>query len=123
MKNRVAAQNSRDKKKARMDELELQLAQAHRQIEQLRAENAALRLRACTECGEKVSSRGPQEFVPAASKPELPLQKGREPRLETPLPAWCTAWALLFLLMACKQHLTNQKQLEEPANPQKILDR
>lgn len=109
MKNRVAAQNSRDKKKARMDDLEIQLQQAHRQIEQLRAENAALRLGACTECGKKLSSRGPQEFVPAASKPDLPLQKGREPRLETPLPAWCTAWALLLLLMACRHHLSSQQ--------------
>lgn len=123
MKNRVAAQTSRDKKKARMDELEIQLEQARRQIKQLQAENAALRLGACTECGKKVSSRGPQEFVPAASKPELPLQKGREPRLETPLPAWCTAWALLLLLMACKHHLSNQQDLMVQQSPNNTTDR
>jgi Tfp pilus assembly protein FimV len=123
MKNRVAAQTSRDKKKARMDELEIQLEQARRQIKQLQAENAALRLGACTECGKKVSSRGPQEFVPAASKPELPLQKGREPRLETPLPAWCTAWALLLLLMACKHHLSSQQDLMVQQSPNTTTDR
>jgi Tfp pilus assembly protein FimV len=123
MKNRVAAQTSRDKKKARMDELEIQLNQARKQIEQLRAENAALRLGACTECGKKVSSRGPQEFVPAASKPELPLQKGREPRLETPLPAWCTAWALLLLLMACKHHLSSQLDQTAQQSPNTSTDR
>lgn len=123
MKNRVAAQTSRDKKKARMDELEIQLEEAHRQIEKLRTENAALRLGACTECGKKESSRGPQEFVPAASKPELPLQKGREPRLETPLPAWCTAWALLLLLMACKHHLSNQLDQMAKHRPTTTMDR
>ncbi|XP_059488173.1 X-box-binding protein 1 [Neocloeon triangulifer] len=109
MKNRVAAQTSRDKKKAKMDELEQQLAEARAQIEQLRAENAALRLGGCTRCGEEVSSRGPQDFVPAVSKPELPLQKGRGPRLETPSLAWCSAWALLLLLMA--------RNLQSPKTP------
>jgi Tfp pilus assembly protein FimV len=123
MKNRVAAQTSRDKKKARMDELEIQLEQARRKIKQLHAENAALRLGACTECGKKVSSRGPQEFVPAASKPELPLQKGREPRLETHLPAWCTAWALLLLMMACKHHLSSQQDQMLQQSPNTTTDR
>jgi len=123
MKNRVAAQNSRDKKKARMDELEIELAQAHRLIEKLRAENATLRLSTCTKCGEEVSSRGSQEFVPAVSKPELPLLKGREPRLETPLPAWYTAWALLLLLSACRQHLFSQQNFSALELPLTTSDR
>ncbi|CAB3366984.1 Hypothetical predicted protein [Cloeon dipterum] len=113
MKNRVAAQNSRDKKKARMDDLEKELALAREQIKQLEAANAILlKQRTCTMCGEKVSSQGPQDFVPAVSKPDIPLQKGRGHRLETLLPAWCSAWVLLLALTANK-HQLKQKTMQE----------
>ncbi|XP_065343852.1 uncharacterized protein Xbp1 [Cloeon dipterum] len=111
MKNRVAAQNSRDKKKARMDDLEKALALAHEKIKQLEAKQST-----CTRCGEKVSSQGPQDFVPAVSKPDIPLQKGRGHRLETLLPAWCSAWVLLLALTANK-HQLKQKMMQEMMTP------
>ncbi|KAF4529414.1 hypothetical protein B566_EDAN003508 [Ephemera danica] len=77
MKNRVAAQNSRDKKRAQMEELEMLLQEVKQQVQlenaALKEENAELKkhnkcsCRTSEACMDSVTNRGTHETGPAVS--------------------------------------------------------
>lgn len=135
MKNRIAAQNSRDKKKAKMDELEGLLKEISRQnfeimgeCRRLKEENAILRrenkeLRRSSAntispsvvkikeepCLDSITSLKTQEG-PAVSNP---LQKGREFRLVMAWQILCLAWGLLIWKLMFESQETLMDQIVE----------
>ncbi len=102
LKNRVAAQTARDRKKQRMDELEDMVAALEDENLRLQSENLSLKSKTGTLSQENTSLRQKlglnAQGVPikVESKPEsaalaVPQQKERAltlSQLKTPLPAW-----------------------------------
>jgi len=133
LKNRVAAQVARDRKKARMDELEEMIAQLEQENQKLRSENLSLNSRQETLANENNSLRS-QLNMPSAPSAHtvapgqsllvkqdvrsnfesaaldvVPLQK--EPTHALQISSHCLAWMMTASLICCLASCNKSKMV------------
>jgi predicted nuclease with TOPRIM domain len=104
LKNRVAAQTARDRKKQRMDELEVLLAQVEADNKRLQAENEALRRRTGKLSAEnsqlKEKLGGVVDTAVVSESPESAvLNPQQQEQILTPLPSTTPSRLLQMMIM------------------------
>jgi len=111
LKNRVAAQTARDRKKQRMDELEVLLAQVEADNKRLQAENDALRRRTGklsaenSQLKEKLGGVGEMAVVSESPESAVLKRPQQQEQIQTPLPSTTPSRLLQMMitlsLMCC----------------------
>lgn len=146
LKNRVAAQVARDRKKARMDELEEMIAQLEQENQKLRSENLSLNSRQETLSNENNSLRSRLNLPTAPSAPSanavapgqsllvkqdvrsnfesaaldvVPLQK--EPACALKISTHCLAWMMTASLICCLASCSKSKMVASQQTTSPLL--